>query len=70
MQKLEFVEHNARPIPLGFILLGAFLIHAPLLLMKLPLNIGSIHGIRSGTRGFRRQRIRRYRSSGWRPFPM
>ena len=36
--KLEFMESNARPIPLGFILLTAFLVHAPLLLMKLPLK--------------------------------
>jgi hypothetical protein len=32
------MESNARPIPLGFILLTAFLVHAPLLLMKLPLK--------------------------------
>lgn len=38
MQRLEFVDHAPRPIPLGLIFLGAFLIHAPLLLMKLPLK--------------------------------
>ena len=38
MQRLEFVERAAPPIPLGLILLGAFVIHAPLLLMKLPLK--------------------------------
>lgn len=38
MQRLEFVDRAARPIPLGLIFLGAFVIHAPLLLMKLPLK--------------------------------
>jgi hypothetical protein len=38
VQRLDFIEREARPIPLGFILLGAFLVHAPLLLMKLPLK--------------------------------
>ncbi|MFY9559341.1 MAG: hypothetical protein WAQ52_03835 [Terriglobales bacterium] len=38
MQRLEFIERAARPIPLGLIFLGAFVIHAPLLLMKLPLK--------------------------------
>ncbi len=40
MQKLEFIDRDraARPIPLGLIFLGAFAIHAPLLLMKLPLK--------------------------------
>jgi len=38
VQKLEFMERNARPIPLGLILLTALLVHAPLLLMKLPLK--------------------------------
>lgn len=38
MQKLEFMERNARPVPLSLILLTALLVHAPLLLMKLPLK--------------------------------
>ena len=38
MQRLGFMERGAPPIPLGLIFLGAFLIHAPLLLMKLPLK--------------------------------
>ncbi|MGA9207767.1 MAG: hypothetical protein WB347_08205 [Terriglobales bacterium] len=38
MPRLELVERAGRPIPLGLIFLGAFLIHAPLLLMKLPLK--------------------------------
>lgn len=38
MQKLEFVDDAVRPIPLGFIYLAAFVIHAPLLIMKLPLK--------------------------------
>lgn len=38
MQRLEFVDRAGRSIPLGLIFLGAFVIHAPLLLMKLPLK--------------------------------
>src|SRR5204863_1068696 len=38
VQRLGFMERGAPPIPLGLIFLGAFLIHAPLLLMKLPLK--------------------------------
>lgn len=38
MQRLEFVDRAEQSIPLGPILLGAFVIHAPLLLMKLPLK--------------------------------
>ena len=38
MQRLEFIDRAARPIPLGMIFVVAFLIHAPLLLMKLPLK--------------------------------
>src|SRR3979409_1103885 len=38
VQRLDFAERDSRPIPLGYIFLGAFLIHAPLLLMKLPLK--------------------------------
>src|SRR6266478_6088848 len=38
VQRLEYVERAARPIPLGLIFLGAFVIHAPLLLMQLPLR--------------------------------
>ena len=38
MQRLEYVERAARPIPLGLIFLAGFVIHAPLLLMKLPLK--------------------------------
>jgi hypothetical protein len=38
VQKLEFMDRNARPIPMGLILLTALLVHAPLLLMKLPLK--------------------------------
>jgi hypothetical protein len=36
--RLESVDRAGRPIPLGLIFLGAFLIHGPLLLMKLPLK--------------------------------
>ena len=38
MQRLEFIDRAARPIPLSLIFLVAFVIHAPLLLMKLPLK--------------------------------
>lgn len=38
MPRLELVEREARPFPLGLIFLAAFVIHAPLLLMKLPLK--------------------------------
>ena len=38
MPRLELVEHEARPFPLGLTFLAAFVIHAPLLLMKLPLK--------------------------------
>jgi len=38
VQKIEFAGRDARPIPLGLILVVAFLVHAPLLLMKLPLK--------------------------------
>ena len=38
MPRLELIERAGRPIPLGLIFLGAFLIHGPLLLMKLPLK--------------------------------
>lgn len=38
MQRLEFVDRAPLPIPLGLIFLVAFVIHAPLLLMKLPLK--------------------------------
>jgi hypothetical protein len=38
VQRLEFIDRGARPFPLGLIFLAAFLIHAPLLLMKLPLK--------------------------------
>ena len=38
MQRLEFIDRAARPIPLGLIFLVAFVVHAPLLLMKLPLK--------------------------------
>jgi hypothetical protein len=38
VQRLEFIDRAARPIPLGLIFLAAFVIHAPLLLMKLPLK--------------------------------
>lgn len=38
MQRSDFAESSQRPIPLTFILLVAVAIHAPLLLMKLPLK--------------------------------
>ncbi len=38
MQKSEFAESPQRPMPLSFILLVAVAVHAPLLLMKLPLG--------------------------------
>jgi hypothetical protein len=38
VQKFDFAESSRRPIPLTFILLVAVAIHAPLLLMKLPLK--------------------------------
>jgi hypothetical protein len=38
VQRLEVIERPVRAIPLGLIFLGAFVIHAPLLLMKLPLK--------------------------------
>ncbi len=38
MQSRNSTDGSVRPIPLGFIMLGAFLVHAPLLLMKLPLK--------------------------------
>lgn len=38
MQRLDFVDRAARPFPLGLVFLIAFLIHAPLLLMQLPLK--------------------------------
>lgn len=38
MQRLEVVEHGGKSFPLGVVFLLAFLIHAPLLLMKLPLR--------------------------------
>ena len=38
MQKSELAESSRRPIPLSFILMVAVAVHAPLLLMKLPLK--------------------------------
>ena len=38
MQRVEFVGAPRRPVPLGWIFLAAFVIHSPLLLMKLPLK--------------------------------
>ncbi len=38
MQKIEVVAPRSRPIPLTFVLLVAAAVHAPLLLMKLPLK--------------------------------
>lgn len=38
MQRLEFVDRAERPFPLSLVFLVAFLIHAPLLLMQLPLK--------------------------------
>lgn len=38
MQNLELVDDAVRPIPLKLIFLAAFVIHAPLLIMKLPLK--------------------------------
>ena len=38
MHKVDPAEHASAPIPMSLIFLGAFLVHAPLLLMKLPLH--------------------------------
>ncbi len=38
MQSRNSIDGLVRPIPLGLIMLGAFLVHGPLLLMKLPLK--------------------------------
>lgn len=38
MQKIECVAPTPRPIPMAIVLLAAFAIHSPLLLMKLPLK--------------------------------
>ncbi len=38
MQRVEYIDRAARPIPLSLTFLVAFLIHAPLMLMKLPLR--------------------------------
>jgi hypothetical protein len=38
VQRLEFADRGVRPFRLGVIFLAAFVVHAPLLLMKLPLK--------------------------------
>ena len=38
VQRFELAEGVERPFPLGLVFLVALLVHAPLLLMKLPLN--------------------------------
>jgi hypothetical protein len=38
VQRVEYIDRAARPLPLSLIFLVAFLIHAPLMLMKLPLR--------------------------------
>lgn len=38
MQRLELIDRAERPFPLSLVFLVAFLVHAPLLLMKLPLR--------------------------------
>jgi hypothetical protein len=38
VQRLDFVDRAARPFPLSLVFLVAFLVHAPLLLMQLPLK--------------------------------
>lgn len=38
MQKSESIASSSRPIPLGFLLMAALVVHLPLLLMQLPLK--------------------------------